>query len=186
VVKDDLKNLPPDAFASLHVFEKVPHVFGSDLPAYVTWKTELGAALEVDPRAISIVGSAGVGVSLNPTKEFSAFGPKSDIDVAIVSHHHFEAAWRYLRHVRAGRLTLSTETRKELRKHGKGYVFDGTIATESILAHLPFGKKWLTALNDRSLVAPTVGHEVKARIYRDFDCLRDYQLRGIRDAQSKV
>jgi hypothetical protein len=186
LVLDDLKALPPDTFASRHIFESIPYVFKEDMAAYVSWKAALGEAIDVDPRSIAVVGSAGLGVSLNPDNNFSDFGPGSDVDVAVVSHHHFEAAWRFLRHVRVGRLSLTPEARQVIRGHGKAYVFDGTIATDFVLPYLPFGKEWLQALNSQSFVEPTVGLEVKARIYRDFDCLRDYQLKSVRLAQTHL
>lgn len=40
--------------------------------------------VDVEPRAITIIGSAGVDVSLSPFKGLKPFGPKSDVDAAIL------------------------------------------------------------------------------------------------------
>lgn len=72
-VLDDLRDLPPETFASKRIFEAIPHVFGGDLDLYVEWKAVLGGQIDVDPRAVTIAGSAGVGISLNPMKNLAAF-----------------------------------------------------------------------------------------------------------------
>ena len=64
--------------------------------------------------------------------------------------------------------------------HREYLVFDGTIATDWFLDKLPFGSQWRDALRCAEAELPERGHEVKARIYRDVDALRTYQLRNIR------
>jgi hypothetical protein len=63
--------------------------------------------------------------------------------------------------------------------HQRNYVFSGTIATDSILPLLPFGPRWQVGLDAMGAIEPTVGREVKLRIYKDYDSLRHYQARGI-------
>jgi hypothetical protein len=183
---NDLRAMPPDTFASKHVFESVPHVFAGDLDAYIAWKADLGSRIDVDPRAIALVGSSMVGISLNPDKNFKQFDADSDIDVAVVSDHHFDSAWRLLRTAHASILTMPVEAQNAIRRHRKGYVFDGAIATDFVLAYLPFAGAWLPAFSHMGTIAPTSGFDVKARIYRDFDCLRAYQLKGIKHAQASL
>ena len=63
--------------------------------------------------------------------------------------------------------------------HQKSYVFSGTIATDIILPVLPFGAVWQAALDRMAKLPPTVGRDVKLRIYKDYDALRHYQAMGI-------
>ena len=183
-VLDDLLALPPDLFTSQYIFEAVPYVFGGDLDDYVAWKTELGARLEIDPRAICVVGSAGLGISLNPENQLRAFKSDSDVDVAVVSHRHFEIAWHHLRQLGVGILDMGPEARNALRLHRERHIFDGTIATDFILALLPFAQQWVPAFAHMAGIDPTAGREVRARIYRDFDALRLYQRRGVVTARA--
>ncbi len=97
VIREAIESLNPPSIVSEHVLERIPHIFDNDWPLYRTWRAELGSRLGVDPCDISITGSACVGVSFSPRKNFSLFHDKSDIDVAIVSPHHFDVAWRSLR-----------------------------------------------------------------------------------------
>jgi hypothetical protein len=178
--KEELARLTPDAFASKYLLECVPHIFGGDSDSHIAWKAQLGEALDVDPRAIAIIGSACVGISLNPGKGLKPFGPKSDVDIAIVSQYHFEVAWRRLRSLKAGaRLRLDRSQVDALTDHRTRLIYWGTVATDRVLTLLPFGKAWLLGLNGMARVEPTAGRDIKARIYRDFESLRAYQLLSV-------
>jgi hypothetical protein len=182
----DLGTLPPDTFASTRIFEAVPHVFRDDLRAYVAWKTELGELIDVDPRALCITGSAGIGISLNPAKGLREFNDSSDVDVAVVSPFHFELGWRALRALGSRRLTISSRQRQAIKDHKGHFIYLGTLATDRILELLPFGRTWLSALSHMAGVDPTAGREINARIYRDFDSLRTYQLDSVVKAQQET
>jgi hypothetical protein len=169
----------PTDFVSRHIFEPIPHAFGTDLDLWVTWKRQLATHLEVDPYELVLTGSAATGFSLNPKKEFRGFNDRSDIDVGVISLHHFDLAWRYLRQLRASWLSLPKKTRRAITAHRSNYVFAGTIATDYMLPLLPFGRPWQAGLDEMAKVQPTLGRDVKLRIYRDFDSLRSYQAYGI-------
>lgn len=185
-VLEDLTGLPPDLFASQYIFEATPHIFGEDFAGYVRWKTEIGARLDIDPRAICLVGSAVVGISLNPDKGLKPFDDTSDVDVAVVSYRYFELAWHHLRRLRVQKLKMPVEALNVLKAHRERYIFDGTIATDSVLAFLPFASRWVPALSDMSAIQPTEGREINARIYRDFESLREYQLRSVVRARASL
>jgi hypothetical protein len=182
----DLRRLAPDIFASQFIFEAIPFIFDGDIAGYVAWKTNLAVRLEIDPRAIAVVGTASLGFSLNPAKAFKKYDETSDVDVAVVSYRHFEAAWDHLRKLGAQKLSMGVEAQNALRAHQNRYVFDGTIATDFILEYLPFAAQWLPAFAYMAGVAPTESRDIRARIYRDFDSLREYQLRGVLAARSHV
>ncbi len=178
-LQDTLLSLSPKDFVSVHLFEPVPHVFRGDSSLWIRWKTEFSRLLEVDPYEVLLTGSGAVGFSLNPAKSFREFNEGSDIDVAVISAHHFDVAWRCLRRSPPEWLSLPRKTKRALRSHKQNYVFEGAIATDRILALLPFAKSWQAALDNMRSVEPTVGREVNLRIYRDFDSLRGYQASGI-------
>ena len=164
--------LDPSVFTSLHILDRVPAIFESRMQ-YAEWRVSLGAGLGVDPLCIVVVGSTAVGVSLSPSKDklFKPYHDESDVDVAIVSPHHFDEAWRYLRSL--GPLdqlkTSSKAIAGLLQWHRKSLVFDGTIATERLLPYLTYGPDWLAALGRAARMAPTQDRDVNVRVYRDFD-----------------
>jgi hypothetical protein len=67
------------------IIERIPYVFSNDMHSYISWKSELSSRIEVDGRAISVVGSSAVGCSLSPDKPLREFSKDSDIDIAMVS-----------------------------------------------------------------------------------------------------
>lgn len=186
-IRQHLRDLAPTTFASKYIFEPVPYVFDEDMDSYIAWKGTLGDQIDVDPRAIAVIGSAGVGISLNPDKGLKAFDPSSDIDVAVVSFHHFDVAWRSLRSMSSAALfKLNRRQRSSYRAHEMKYIYWGTVATDRLLEFLPFAQSWVPGLSHMASLSPTQGRDIKARIYRDFESLRAYQLSSVEQARSQV
>lgn len=175
---DAALSLDSPSFCSHQILDRVPWIFDGDRIAYVNWKQELAANMEIDPYAICIVGSAATGVSLSPKKSFRLFSTTSDVDVAIVSAFHFDIAWRTIRSFARRDVVLTRQQKRGLRQHRSGLLFDGCIATDQILKLLDYGPKWSNALARAGRREPLVGHEVKARLYRDFEALRSYQMKS--------
>jgi hypothetical protein len=173
---DDISDL-----VSAHLFDAVPHLFDDDASLWRTWKAAIALDLEVDAHSVMLVGSAAVGISLNPYKNLKPFDGDSDVDVAVISYRHFESAWHTLRSMKpATLLSLSAAARNDIREYAPTYVYFGSIATDRILPVLEFGPRWATALAAAEQRTPTDGREVKLRLYRDVDALRRYQMRSIR------
>jgi len=181
----ELLELSSDDYVSHRLIDRVPVVF-SDRSAYITWKKELAAGLKVDPYGVILVGSACTGYSLNPYKNFRDFHERSDLDVAVVSDQHFDEAWRFLRDLGARVHKLPTAAKKAVNSHRSGHVFDGVIATDTFVEHLPFAKTWVPVLEAMTLAAPANGREVKVRLYRDLFALRSYQQRGVENARARL
>lgn len=176
----------PRDFVSHYIFEPIPFIFNSGLSIWISWKTALARLIEVDAYDIVLTGSAALGYSLNPSKNYKSFDDASDIDCGVISQYHFDLAWRYLRQLRPSWLSLPSSSKRAIDLHRRNYVFSGTIATDSILSLLPFGSAWRSALNEMGRTAPTVGRDVKLRIYKDYDALRQYQARNIESLRNEL
>ncbi len=177
---ESLRTESPVAFVDNHLFDRIPVIFEDDRSLFIRWKRLLAEKIEVDPACITIVGSAAIGTSLNPNKNFKQFDHTSDVDVAIISPYHFTTAWRYLRMNGGRRLRVDARTRIAWDEHVSRFIYWGTIATDRLLGVLPFGLQWLTALSKMAQQAPTLGRSVNLRIYADYDSLRSYQLLAVR------
>lgn len=177
-----IRNLDPAKFTSLHILDRVPAIFESR-EQYASWRDEIGRGLDVDPLCLAVVGSTAVGVSLSPDaqKQLKPFHDSSDVDLAVVSSRFFDEAWRWLRSL--GPIdklkTNSPDAADLLNWHRRSLVFDGTIATERLLSFLPFGAEWTAVLGRAALLRPTQDRNVNARIYRDFDSLREYHRANV-------
>lgn len=185
-LKRALQTGSPSEFVSRYLFEDVPVLFERDMLAWVRWKTDLAALLDVDPKDIVLIGSACIGYSLSPGKLLKKFSSASDVDLCIVSPHHFDVAWRTLRRHNPAWLSQPKKTREAIKRHRQFYVFDGTIAADMVLSFLPFGQSWQKALDKMGTVPPTQGYEIKLRIYRDYEALRSYHARNVVRARSML
>jgi len=175
----DLISHPADLTASVWIIDRIPLVFGQDTKAYAIWRRTLAKGLGVDASALLITGSAAFGVSLNPNKNYRYFDDESDIDVAVVSDYHFSEGWRTLRNIGPAFHTMPPRVKQSITDHVERYIYWGTIATDRLLHLLPYGRQWAQALEAIAETEPTQGRTVKARVYKDFDSLRAYQVNNL-------
>jgi hypothetical protein len=178
----DLSSMSPEAFVASHIFDRCPAVFQSR-DDFIKWKLDLARRLDVDAASITLVGSAAVGISLNPNKSFREFDQKSDVDVAVISQYHFQVAWRYLRANGKDRYKLSPRQKNAWDDHVQKLIFWGTIATDKLLPIFPFARAWAQAALEASKVAAIADREVKFRIYADYEALRSYQVRSVKSSR---
>ncbi len=179
-----------DLFVSSYVFNKIPILWSDDINSYLQWKIDFASRLEIDPTNIQVVGSARLGYSLNPKKNFKKFDNESDIDVAIISPWHFEQAWLELRQdiSRSFRSKVSREENRDLDIFVKNLIFYQTIPTERILPHLSFGRSWIRQSDEmlKKLDRKHMGRELNFRIYRSHEALRSYQILSSNKAITSV
>ncbi len=181
----ELLSKPPELVASLWILDRIPYPFQDDRMLYAEWRHKLSSLLEVDSSEIVITGSGAFGISLNPNKNYKFYDESSDIDVAIVSEFFFNTSWKYLRNIGTKIHTLPPPAKQSVKDHVGKYIYWGTIATDKLLPYLPFGRKWLSALSEMSKVEPTKNREIKARIYKDFDSLRAYQINNLKNLRTQ-
>jgi len=173
-----------DIVVSKWIVERIPAVFNGNEAEYRRIKSKIAQALDVNMCSVIFVGSGCTGFSLNPKKDFKTFDEDSDIDIAIISHHHFNLAWRWLRHQDYG--LLKGDARNALYHHRAHYVFDGTIATDQILQFLPFGAEWSRVLSEIRQEPIFANKEVHFRLYQDHQALIDYHIGNIKKNLPKM
>ncbi len=185
VFREALVRDQPDILCSEWIIDRIPLIFSNDSKAYAICRQTFAGKINVDPSEIRIIGSAAFGVSLNPNKNYRLFNEASDIDVSVVSGHHFDLSWRALRNLGSARHRLSPSAQQSIKEHVERFIYWGTIATDRILAVLPFGKEWNKALEDMSMIEPTKSRDIKVRIYKDFQSLRVYHVNNIKNLRAK-
>ncbi len=77
------------ALARLWLSEGIPYAFRQRPAVYEEMRFWLATRLGIDPKEISVVGSARIGQSLSPDKQGRAFGEQSDLDLFAVSPSFF-------------------------------------------------------------------------------------------------
>jgi hypothetical protein len=136
------------------LFDTVPHVFQGSWQLYRSWRRLLSNAIKVDACEIILIGSAALGVSLNPAKILKPFDDRSDVDVAIISDHFFSEAWHHLRGVNLTLNLLTPAQRAAVKDHQLKYIYWGCIATDRVLSILPFNQSWLSARSELAGIDP--------------------------------
>lgn len=182
----ELQEKPISFMVSKWIVDRIPFVFDSNLEFYIEWKENLAHELGIDSKAMIFVGSAGCGFSLNPRKNFKEFDTESDIDIAIISQFYFDSAWHHLRNLGTKRYSLTPKQKSSIDEHVKRFIYWGTIATDTILEILPFGKIWVPALEKAKVKKPIDNRDIKIRLYRDFESLRAYQKKNFEKLRTEL
>jgi hypothetical protein len=182
---EELVSSPPELIASLWILDRIPFPFNGDANLYARWRMKLSSLVKVDSSEIVVTGSGAFGISLNPNKNYRFFDQESDIDVAVVSEHFFNVSWWHLRNLGSDIHGMPQAAKQSVRDHVQRYIYWGTIATDRILPYLPFGSQWIDALGAMAKMAPTEGRDIKARIFKDFDSLRAYQVNNLKHLRTQ-
>lgn len=179
MIKRDLQQMDSSMFATKWYFDTMPFVFEGDEKAYISWRHLISAEIDIDPSDILLTGSASLGISLNPYKNFKAFDNQSDIDICIFSEYYFSIAWRELSSKTMVNLSYPMQT--AIKKHKDTYIYWGTVATDKILPLLSFGAKWGRIIPKLSKFEAIGDHDVHFRIYKDRLSFRRYLLQSIEE-----
>jgi hypothetical protein len=183
-VKEAIRGSEPGQLVGRLVVDRIPHLFGNNLEAYRDWREDVARALGVDPCNVFVVGSACVGCSINPYKDWKAFTDDSDVDVAVISSYHFDIAWRAMRQLK--RVEVNGAEWRAIEEHRTRYIYWGCIATDRILGRMPFGKEWLDAATHAASLSPTLNRVINFRVYRDVASLRDYTVNNLRGLKAEM
>lgn len=178
--KEEIINTDISFITSKWIIEKIPYIFSDNLERYIKWKELLASKIGVDSKAIVFTGSSSVGFSLNPERNLRAFSDQSDVDIAIISQHYFDISWHFLRNIGTKRYSYPDKVTNAISDHRTRLIYWGTIATDKIIQILPFGDKWITAINEMANIEPTKDRAINLRIYKDFEALRAYHLNNLK------
>lgn len=170
----DLKERPVSVVISKWLIDRTPHIFYGKRQLCILWKEKLSERLGIDSHAMCIIGSAGLGFSLNPNKKFKPFDNLSDVDVAIISNYYFEQSWHTLRNIGSSLYLLDYKQKASIRDHVQRLIYWGTIAIDRIITIFPFGKLWMKSLSDMARIEPMEDRKINIRLYKDFESLRSY------------
>jgi hypothetical protein len=189
VVREDLLSLTSPAFVSKWFLERVPAIFDENASSHASWRRALANELDVSPFGVLVVGSASVGISINPRKSLAPFSLESDVDVAVVSSFHFDEAWRWLRRLGSKRYALPAHAQRWVREHEERLVYWGMVATDQLLPHMPYGAVWMPRLAAMEAKEPVAGRAITIRLYRDFDSLEgalQHSARRMKEALERM
>lgn len=171
-VRQDLELLPTSSFITKWVLEHTPYIFCNNIMDYISWRELLAIEFGIDPSDIIVTGSACLGFSINPWKNFKEYDENSDIDVSIVSGYFFDTAWNELLQIERRR--IPEKMKSALDEHKERLIYWGTIATDKILPLLSFGPSWHKIMLESRSYEVLDGRDINFRIYKDRRSVRNY------------
>ncbi len=176
--REDFDKYEYDFLVSKWVVEKLPHIFDGDYEKFLQTKLKLSNLLKIDSCSIIFVGSSCTGFSLSPNKKFKEFNEKSDIDIAIISHYHFDMAWHTIRNINL--FDCTPDVKNSIKAHKENLIYWGTIATDKIIGIMPFADEWMHAIEVMEKEDIFVNRKINFRLYQDHEALRSYHLHNFK------
>lgn len=177
IVRKDLEEMPTSHFVTKWMMDATPYIFEENPMEYLVWRETLAIPLKIDPTDIIISGSACLGFSLNPNKNFKQYDETSDIDVCIISPYYFDTAWRDLLTLDIGKLPRKMQN--AVVEHRQRLIYWGTIATDKILPVISFGPIWDKLIRENRRISALTDRDINFRVYKDRRSIRDYLINGI-------
>lgn len=163
-----------------------PYAFKDVADGFHSTASLIAQEFDVDRNGIFCIGSGAIGLSLNPANstdgKLKRFDNESDLDLAIISEVHFEAAWRDLRRASQPTVEFMEQVVQENIQWQRKRFFDGAILAEKLLPALSFGPEWSIALiRCEEHICRLLEREVSIGlwIYRDYWSLRNYVSDGL-------
>jgi hypothetical protein len=147
--------------------------------------------IPIEPGEIVIVGSAKIGYGLfdkkrkdlEPLPRFRAFGPASDIDVAICSTRLFDLVWKELCDYALAKPWLPHIMRNTGNYLVYGWLRPDQVPYEARLRTLDCFQDRMRRLSNSSVLGR---RKISGAIYKDTSFLSKYQTRGIAQCRQEL
>jgi hypothetical protein len=145
---------------------------------YHAIKLEASDALDVPVKNIAIVGSAKMGYSLTPGRNYSPFDENSDLDLVIVSESIFQELWEnHLNYVNSSTGQRYSNVAKNIFRH---FI---SIKTEEIQGdQLEYFSHWISRVDrlKRNLQLKfKLPSEINYRVYDAWKYVEQYHVAGL-------
>lgn len=167
--KEGLRNLSSSEVVQKRI------IFGEcqilDRDAYHQLRAKVAEKFDIHPNEVLVVGSAKLGFSIAPQKQYKPFGDTSDIDVVIVSSRLFDSFWKSVYHLWKEKILWDKES------DFKKYLFQGWVRPDK----LPISKKfqltddWWEFFRTLTSSGEFGSYKINGAIYKDWDFLEGYQ-----------
>lgn len=176
-----------DSLLKNALFEGVPAAFLHRTRAFRRLREAVAKRLGIERDAVTVVGSARTGFSMDPDEFPRSFNHNSDIDVLIVSDSIFDEGWLDILTLRRVNPSHSLSVRRYMFEHqSKGYIFGGWIWPDRITSALTFGPTWFDLFRQLPSVTGLSGHEFHGRIYRTWDHAMHYHRKSLISLRNKL
>ena len=149
---------------------------------YDDFKIYMSERLNLHVNNIAIVGSAKLGFSLSPTKNYKCFDDESDIDLIIVSRELFRASWDAF-------LELSNRFHVNFYSGITSNIFRRFVSLKNPDIRNDFFSGWVKKVDPCKKDIQTIfniPHEINYRIYESWESVESYHVNGLNKLINKM
>lgn len=162
------------------IFKKIFHDHWFE--KYDEFRKYVAEKLGVHYNNIGIAGSAKLGVSMNPDKNYKQFDSDSDIDIIIVSPKLFEEFWeQYLQDSYRPTTRINNITKVSFCIFRRYLTLDGFRKNEYYMDWVKKTKGFEKDIQIRF----QIDNDIHYRIFESWDAVKMYYLSSIEDLKSK-
>lgn len=148
---------------------------------YFDLRSEVAAHFGLHPNEVLVVGSAKLGFSIVPDKEYTPFSDESDIDVALVSSTLFDEYWN--------QIFSYKEKNPYWNEHEFiGYLFQGWIRPDKFpnSKSFPLGNEWWNFFQNMTSSGKYGNYNIRGGLYQSYFFLENYQKICIQKCKRKL
>ena len=182
-IKKDIITLNANQIYKKYIFDPAIWYFENNKEGFELMKIAISENMKIDPNDITIVGSAKIGYSLSPIKNFKHFNDDSDIDVVIVSKKWFQYFWKLYR--KSYRPEYNFLYKKNIYRE----TFLGFIHEENMDFISGCRKSWRDLTADTKKYLSSVlflKHKMNIRLYRNWQDFEDYNIWSINKLKGEI
>jgi len=143
--------------------------------AYFALRSTIARKYDVHPNDVLVVGSAKLGFSIAPRKQYRPFCDESDVDVVIVSEGLFSTIWqRVHQYEDSGGYWEGGPAFKE-------YLFNGWIRPDKFPRAKAFEicYEWWEFFKALAASGDYTPYKIRAALYKNWYFLESYQMRAV-------
>lgn len=177
--KDDLRSRKPEEVVQKYLFDTSPYCFADNPQRYIDFRKEICEQFKIHLQNFTIVGSAKVGFSLNPTKFGVVFSESSDVDVVLVSEELFQRLWIDLIRFRRDKFAYLHDDHRRQFNELQHIMFWGQIRMDKLPNKFTAAKEWWEFFNHLSKDKRFGPRRVRAMIFKTWKHVSFYYEKNI-------
>lgn len=149
---------------------------------YDEFKLYMSKKLEIHVNNIAIVGSAKMGFSLSPDKDYRKFSDKSDIDLVLVSDRIYKSSWMAY---------IELQSKDYLPVYGPvaKNIFKGFVSLKELDIRVDFFDSWSRKVEPLKKDIQTIfgiPNDINYRIYDSWESVERYHIAGLNSLKNKL
>lgn len=159
-----------------------PYIFKDYEDGFYELKHEVADFFSVSQTNVFVVGSAKLGFSIAPQKNYKFFNEDSDIDIAIIDKDVFLRYWKMLYNYNITCRAWSTDESKNYNCFLK-YFFKGWLRPDKFPSRIDEKNQWFDFFKT---LHTKYGFKISAGIYYDIDVFNGYNIENLNRIKNEI